>query len=75
VETFQGRCAHFNSVKGAHNIPLAYVIREQETPDPNAVYQTEYQRLISIIPLTGIEYEDVNKISLDPEVATLFGRE
>jgi hypothetical protein len=54
---------------------LAYVIREQETPDPNAVYQTEYQRLISIIPLTGIEYEDVNKISLDPEVATLFGRE
>ena len=56
----EGAIAYFSSVKGAHNIPLAYVIREQEIPDPNAVYQTEYHRLISITPLTGIEYEDDN---------------
>jgi hypothetical protein len=56
----EGTIAYINSVKGAHNIPLAYVIREQEIPDPNAVYQTEHQRLISITPLVGIEYEEDN---------------
>jgi len=33
--------AYFNSIKGTHNIPLTYVIREQENPDPNAVYQSD----------------------------------
>jgi hypothetical protein len=56
----EGAIAYFSSVKGVHNIPLAYVIREQGIPDPNAVYQTEYHRLISITPLAGIEYEDDN---------------
>jgi hypothetical protein len=48
------------SVKGSLNIPLAYVIREQEVPDPNTVYQTEHHRLISITPLVGIKYEEDN---------------
>jgi len=56
----EGAIAYFNSVKGFHNIPLAYVIREQENPDPNAVYQTEHHRLISITPLMGIEFEEDN---------------
>jgi hypothetical protein len=56
----EGAIAYFSSVKGAHNIPLAYVIRETEIPDPNAVYQTEYHQLVSITPLAGIEYEQDN---------------
>ena len=55
-----GAIAYFNSIKGFHNIPLAYVIRDQENPDPNAVYQTEHHRLISITPLVGIEFEEDN---------------
>jgi hypothetical protein len=43
--------ASLNSVKGTQNIPIAYVIREAENPDPNVVYQSKYHRLISITPL------------------------
>jgi hypothetical protein len=39
---------------------IAYVIRDQKNPDPNAVYQTEHHRLISITPLVGIEFEEDN---------------
>jgi len=46
----EGAIAYFNSVKGFHNIPLAYVIHEQENPDPNAIYQTEHHWLISVTP-------------------------
>jgi hypothetical protein len=56
----EGAIAYFNSVKGFHNIPLAYVIRDQENPDLNAAYQTEHHRLISITPLVGIEFEEDN---------------
>jgi hypothetical protein len=56
----EGAIAYFSSVKGAHNIPLAYIIRETEIPDPNAVFQTKYHRLVSITPLVGIEYEQDN---------------
>lgn len=47
----EGAIAYFNSIKGTHHIPLAYVIRERETPDPNAIYQSEHHRLIEITPL------------------------
>jgi len=56
----EGAIAYFNSVKGSHSIPLAYVIRDKEIPDPNAIYQTEHHRLISVTPLAGIEYEEDN---------------
>jgi len=56
----EGAIAYFSSVKGAHSIPLAYVIREQEIPDLTVVYQTEYHRLLSITLLVGIEYEEDN---------------
>ncbi len=56
----EGVIAYLNSVKGNHNIPLAYVIRELNIPDPNAIYQSEHHRVISIAPLAGIEYEDDN---------------
>jgi hypothetical protein len=56
----EGVIAYLNSVKGSHSIPLAYVICEREIPDPLAVYQSEHHRLISIMPLNGIEYEEDN---------------
>jgi len=56
----EGAIAYFNLVKGLHMIPLAYIIREQEIPDPQAVYQSEHHRLISITPLVGIEFEEDN---------------
>jgi len=56
----EGAIAYLNCVKGRYNIPLAYVIRELEQPDPAAVYQSEHHRLIAVTPLAGIEYEDDN---------------
>ncbi len=59
----EGAIAFFNSQKGRGQIPLAYVIREQDVPDPNAVYINEHQRIIAITPLQGIEYgEDNGKV-------------
>ena len=52
--------AYLNSLKGKHNIPLAYVIREDEKPQPNQIFQTEHHRLIAITPLLGIEYDKDN---------------
>jgi hypothetical protein len=46
----EGVIAYLNSVKGNHNIPLAYVIWEVEIPDPNAVYQSEHHQVIAIAP-------------------------
>jgi hypothetical protein len=52
----EGTIAYLNSIKGMHNIPLAYVICEDEAPPPNQAYQSEHHRLIMITPLLGIEY-------------------
>jgi hypothetical protein len=61
----EGAIASLNSIKGLHNFPLAYIIRDQENPDPNAVYQTEHHRLISITPLVGIEFKEDNSQVFD----------
>lgn len=55
-----GAIAYFNSIKGRGLIPLAYVIRENEIPDPNQVYDSEHQRLIAVTPLLGIEFSEDN---------------
>ena len=56
----EGTIAYLNGVKGRHDIPLAYIIREDAVPLPNQVYLSEHQRLIAITPLQGVEYEDDN---------------
>jgi hypothetical protein len=56
----EGAIAYLNGVKGRHDIPLAYIIRENEVPVPNQVYQSEHQRLIAVTPLQGVEFEDDN---------------
>jgi hypothetical protein len=39
---------------------LAYIIRDEELPQPDPVYQSEHQRLIAVAPLQGVEFEDDN---------------
>ncbi len=56
----EGSIAYLNAVKGKYSIPLAYVIRESEIPDPNQEYQSEHHRLIAVTPLAGIEFEEDN---------------
>jgi hypothetical protein len=59
----EGAIAFFNSQKGRGRIPLAYVIRDDATPDPNTRFDTEHQRVIAITPLQGMEYgEDNGKV-------------
>lgn len=52
--------AYFNTILTKDLIPLAYVVREDEQPDPNAIYENEHQRLVSIAPLEGLEFEEDN---------------
>jgi hypothetical protein len=56
----EGAITFFNSVRGRGNILLAYIIREQEIPDPLMVYDNEHQRLIAVTPLQGIEFSEDN---------------
>ncbi len=56
----EGAIAYLNCVKGKHDIPLAYVIRENQIPQVNQVYQSEHHRLIEITPLIGAEFEEDN---------------
>jgi len=39
---------------------LVCIIRDEEVPQPDPVYQSEHQRLIAVAPLQGVEFEDDN---------------
>jgi hypothetical protein len=56
----EGAIAYLNAIKGKYDIPLAYVIREDEQPVSNQIFQSEHHRLIAVIPLQGIEFEEDN---------------
>jgi hypothetical protein len=61
----EGTIAYLNGIKGKYNIPLAYIIRENEVPVPNQAYQSEHHRLIEVTPLMGIEFEEDNGCVFD----------
>ncbi len=46
-------------------IPLTYIIREQEVPDPRATYDGEHQRLVAFAPLRGNQFKNDNGIDID----------
>jgi hypothetical protein len=52
--------AYLSALKGKHNIPLAYVIREDEVPQANQAFQTEHHRLKAVTPLMGVEFDEDN---------------
>jgi hypothetical protein len=61
----EGAIAYLNGIRGKHDIPLAYIIRDDEVPQPNQVYQSEHQRLIAVALLQGVVFEDDNGRVLD----------
>jgi len=61
----EGVISYFNSVLTKDFIPLSYVIRENETPDPDVQYDNEHQRLVAIAPLRGNEYKTDNGVVFD----------
>lgn len=44
---------YLSVIPGVNGVPLSYVIREVEVPDPGAIYETHNDRLISRAPLVG----------------------
>jgi hypothetical protein len=44
---------YLSQLLGSGQIPLSYVIRKIDTPDPDAIYQNDIERLIAIAPLQG----------------------
>ena len=51
---------YLSHLKGSGQIPLKYVIRKNEVPVLNAVYQTEQEESIAIAPLTGDDFQRDN---------------
>jgi hypothetical protein len=51
----KGAIAYLNGIKGSHNIPLAYVVRDNAVPQVNQVFQSDHHRMIAITPLAGPE--------------------
>jgi hypothetical protein len=53
--------SYFDSLYSCkHRIPLAYVIWEQDAPNQDAAYESNHERLIAIMPLNGMEFEEDN---------------
>jgi len=48
--------AYLSQVKGVNRIPLSYVIRDDEQPDPDAVYENDRERRIATVPLQGHDF-------------------
>jgi hypothetical protein len=46
---------------GGSGVPLTYVVRKQEDPDPDAVYTNVYEEMIARAPLTGFHFERDNE--------------
>jgi hypothetical protein len=44
---------YLGQLLGCGRIPLSYIIRRIELPDPNATYQNDLEHLIAIAPLEG----------------------
>lgn len=54
TETYLGQ------LLGSGWIPLSYIIRRTELPDPEATYQNDLERLIAIAPLVGDAFQRDN---------------
>lgn len=49
---------YLSSLIGVNGVPLVYVIRAVENPDPNEQYNTYQERCIARAPLQGTRFED-----------------
>lgn len=57
--------ACMNGIKGKHNIPLAYIIREHKASLGNPAYQSDHHRIIVITLLVGPEFDEDNRKVFD----------
>jgi hypothetical protein len=48
---------YLNRLRGQGRIPLNYVTRSIENPEPGTIYQTEQEMMIATTPLTGDQYD------------------
>jgi hypothetical protein len=51
---------YLNSKQGQASIPLAYIVRENDIPDRDAVYQMVHDQLVNKAILHGAEYNRNN---------------
>jgi hypothetical protein len=54
-----------NSKQGQASIPLAYIVREKDIPDHDAVYQMVHDQLVNKAILYGTEYNHNNGVVFD----------
>ena len=51
---------YLSQLFGSGRVPLRYVIRKQEQPEPGTVYQTEQEQSIALAPLQGPAFQRDN---------------
>jgi len=51
---------YLTQLLGSGRVPLSYVIRQNDTPDPNAMYDTQQEENVAIAPLVGTSYQRDN---------------
>jgi hypothetical protein len=51
---------YLGQLMGFSRIPLSYMVRRREIPEPEAEYQNDLERLIAIAPLTGDAFQQGN---------------
>jgi hypothetical protein len=56
---------YLHSKIGHANLPLAYIIREMDTPNYNKVFSPVYDQLVECAILTGPEYNINNGLIYD----------
>jgi hypothetical protein len=61
----EGVISYFNSVLTKDSIPISYIIGDHEYPDPDAIYESEHQRLVAIAPLQENDFKHDNGVVFD----------
>jgi hypothetical protein len=56
---------YLNSKQGQSSVPLAYIVRERDIPERDAVYKTVHDQLMNKAILYGAEYNRNNGIVFD----------
>jgi hypothetical protein len=51
---------YLTQLLGSGRVPLSYVIRQNDIPDPDAVYDTQQEENVAIAPLVGTSYQRDN---------------
>jgi hypothetical protein len=53
--------AHLDQLRGSNMVPLSYVVRTDHNPNPAAIYDTDRDRRMATVPLTGHDFNKDNE--------------